>query len=332
MAMSDIARRHQLILQFLPRQPRQVTVTELQQKLENQGLSAGVRTLQRDLQKLSLDYPVIEMPGSGRGNEGAGWAMAKDSKPVIQNLDAASALSLVMARQYLQPLMPAALLEQLDPWVEAAEKTLDQFNGRGFKNWPSRVRAKPRGLQLQPAVICPDVLQIIQQALLEGRQIEAIYDGRKEQRIHPLGLIYRGPVTYLVCRYFDYEDIRLTALHRFSKAILLDAKIKAPAGFNLDDYLQQDFLLPGDTGKEISLKLRFTDHTGDHLKETPINGTQKITDEGDGVLVVTARVMETSELYWWVLGFGDSMEVLSPKPMREWFKLTAKTMGENYDR
>lgn len=40
-------------------------------------------------------------------------------------------------------------------------------------------------------------------------------------------------------------------------------------------------------------------------------------DLGDGVLTVAASVPETAQLTWWLLGFGENVEVLAPAELRE---------------
>lgn len=334
MTSSNIARRQQLILNNLShfQPPQRITVQDLQVRLENQGISASLRTLQRDLQQLSRDYPIVEVSGSGRGNAGSGWGMTAGSPAVIANLDVASALALIMARQYLQSLLPVALLDQLDPWTETARKTLSRYNQRHFKLWPTLITAKPRGLHLQPAPIQRDVLHNLQVALLENRQIEACYQGNPAQRIHPLGLINRGPVTYLVCRFFDYEDIRITAAHRFSEVQLINQKSIIPDNFDIGQYAREELLLPGDKSRKLTLTVKFSNYAGEHLKETPINDTQRIIHEKNDCLTAKFTIEESAEVFWWILGFGQDAEVISPARIRRKFAETARILNQTYSK
>jgi len=332
--MSDALLRQVLILQKLPRFPLKKTTRELQSYLQANGFGRlSLRTVQRDLQQLSLRFGLIEVPGSGRGNEGAGWAFAPDAKVLAGGLDSTAALALLFAERYLTGLMPQAMLEHLNPWLDEARRQLNAQTEGQHRGWASKVRFMPRGMPLTPATVAPGVLETLQQALLENRQIMATYRGKEEQRIHPLGLIHRGRITHLACTFFDYEDVRLTDVHRFESASLLDKTARSPAGFDIDEWLTSGVLdWPVGQEKTVVLKLRFSDHAGHHLLETPINASQQTEDCGEGCLHVSATVADTMELRWWLLGFGEQVEVISPKPLRQWFAGNAKSMNRLYSR
>lgn len=95
-------------------------------------------------------------------------------------------------------------------------------------------------------VIAEQVLEEIQTALLLDEQIAASYQGMSEMvlelRLHPLGLVTRGSVVYLVATANDYSDIRLYALHRFQNVIRTFEKIKPLKGFSLEQYIEEGAL------------------------------------------------------------------------------------------
>lgn len=70
----------------------------------------------------------------------------------------------------------------------------------------------------------------------------------------------------------------------------------------------------GDT--EISVELLFARETGVALEETPLSAGQKLARRDDGSIVVSARLKDTQVFRSWLLGFGDRVEVLSPKSLR----------------
>ena len=81
--------------------------------------------------------------------------------------------------------------------------------------------------------------------------------------------------------------------------------------------------------KKINIKLKFSRFAGSHLYETPLSDEQKISTSKDGFIIVKDRVID-DELRFWIRAFGDSVEVLQPKALREEFKTTAKRMVKNY--
>jgi len=44
-----------------------------------------------------------------------------------------------------------------------------------------------------------------------------------------------------------------------------------------------------------------------------------------------ATVKDTSQLRWWLLGFGDSVEVLKPEKLRKEFAQIAKNLDGMYN-
>ena len=99
--------------------------------------------------------------------------------------------------------------------------------------------------------------------------------------------------------------------------MLEDQPAIAPTGFDLDKQLAMGSLGFGQ-GQLIEVRLRFYEGSGEHLNETPLSRDQQIEEISDqkGVLIVTATVADTPQLKWWLLGFGDGVEVLFPESLR----------------
>jgi proteasome accessory factor B len=53
---------------------------------------------------------------------------------------------------------------------------------------------------------------------------------------------------------------------------------------------------------------------------------QKVTRNGDGSAIVEFRVDGLNEITWWILGYGDQVQVLAPKALRERVLEVAKNM------
>lgn len=76
--------------------------------------------------------------------------------------------------------------------------------------WIKKVKTVPAHLPLLPPLINEQILEEVQTALLFDEQITATYQGVSEKvlelRLHPLGLVTRGSVVYLVATANDYSD------------------------------------------------------------------------------------------------------------------------------
>jgi predicted DNA-binding transcriptional regulator YafY len=216
---------------------------------------------------------------------------------------------------------------------------LQQMEGGGLQSWPGKVCVVQRTQALQPPAIAPEVMTTVYEALFHDRQFLGEYRsrGEKEARefvVNPLGLIFSDPVIYLVATLWQYPDIRLFALHRFDTARLLMDGCRRPAGFDLDAYLKSGAVeFPvGDGEGKIKLVLRIASEVAHPLRESPLCADQKFGKEQDGFVRVSGTVADTQQLRWWLLGFGDKVEVLEPQALREEFARVARVLGGYYGR
>ena len=65
-------------------------------------------------------------------------------------------------------------------------------------------------------------------------------------------------------------------------------------------------------GEPVQLRAVFEAKAGEHLYECQLSTDQTITVQDDGRLLVEATVRNTSQLLWWLRGFGKAVEVLEP--------------------
>ena len=81
---------------------------------------------------------------------------------------------------------------------------------------------------------------------------------------------------------------------------------------------------------QIKLMAIFDSKTAFHLSETPLSNDQKLVKKWDGRIQVTATVKNTSQLRWWLLGFGKYVEVVKPKSLRDEFIETVNQLYNMY--
>ena len=58
---------------------------------------------------------------------------------------------------------------------------------------------------------------------------------------------------------------------------------------------------------------------------------QKASISKDGFIIIEDTVTDDMELRFWIRGFGDSVEVIKPKKLRDEFKTIAKRMNKLYE-
>jgi len=330
--MSDTLMRQWQMLRMIPRHPSKISTTEIMNSLNQEGFETTARTIQRDLIKLADIYP-LEID---QRDKPFGWSWSAEARLMdVPGMDSHMALAFWLAKEHLEPLLPRSTARQLQFHFKEAAKVLDSIQAnKGAPSWRNKVRVLHRGPKLQSPPIDPKVQNQVYDALLQSRCVAITYSPRgqnqiKEYEINPLGLVLKDGVFYLVCTMWDYQDIRLITLHRISKAEKLEKPATRPADFDLDTYIasgELDFSIGG----EIHLEARLSSSPAYHLTERPISNDQTITEQDDGEFLITATVVDTGELRWWLLGFGDQVEVLKPLALRREMKEIALSMAEQY--
>lgn len=288
----------------------------IREKLAREGINLSLRSVQRNLDRLSEHFPI-----TSDHNNPAGWKWANDCDLFdLPVMDVNTALVLQMVEHYLSPMVPKGCLDRLHPYMRRAENLLDEVGAQGVGGWSRRVvRIAPTHHLLAPD-IDSDVLDSVFQAVLEQRQLSIMYraigeEVEKERVVHPLGLAFAEGVIYLVGRTWDYEDIRHYALHRMVSGALLDVPARRDDDFDLSAYAAEGHFEIHADGEMVRLKLRVDNWLAHYLEESRLAPDQTIRPAGDRHQV-EATVCQTLQLKWWLLGLGSRVEVLEPKELR----------------
>lgn len=320
------------MLRAVPRYPQKVTAQALRQTLYDQGFDVTERTVQRDLTELSDVFPLI----ADEREKPFGWSWQKDARNFdLPGLTLQESLTFVLAEQHLSGLLPSSILEQLQHYFGAAHRRLDgEPQPHHCRSWLDKVRTVPPTQPLLQPDIDPRVHDVISEALLHEKQVLVSYRRRGselavEYRIHPLALVQRDTVIYLHVRIRDYPDTRILALHRIQSATLTDDRVDYPENYQVDETIKAGVWGFGN-GELAQVKLLFKKGCADHLHETRLSADQNISTRDDGCVEIVASLAITPQLTWWLLGFGDGVEVLAPKSLRNKFAAVAAGMARTY--
>lgn len=324
---NTLARQWEL-LKLLPTRGAGKTAKEIADALAEAGFAVSKRQVERDL----LDLQEVFGLQCNDASIPYGWRWG--AAPVeLPGVTLAEALSLQIVEETLKPLLPDSVLRTVQPRFEQAKAKLAALAEQNpAAAWADKVMSVPPTLPVLPPVVDEELLDLVQTALLNSEQIEAIYQGLSDEpkalRLHPLGLVVRGAVTYLVATAFDYADVRLYALHRFQSAGRTYESAKRPKSFKLAQYVDEGALQFG-KGQVLKLVARIDESLAKHLTETPLSANQKIKPIDSG-FELSASVVDSWQLDWWILSHGDAIEVVSPKVLRDRTVASLKTALAHY--
>jgi hypothetical protein len=315
------------MLQLIPRSPHYRATTTLQALLEERGFNVEMRTIQRDLEKMSAHFPLL----CNRDTRPFRWSFDPMFKSNLPALDTSSALTLVLAEEYLRGLLPQIAIDQLEGQFESARKYLDGLNGNRLAHWSEYVKAIPNGKALIPVPIEHNVWRLATDALLNHYALDVEYRSRsknelKRLTLHPLGIVARHSVSYLLATVNEYEDVRQFALHRILSIKASERLYRPKADFCLDQYISTGaFGYPVD-GQDVQLKARIRPEVAWLLSETPLSEVQFLSTDADrdGWYLLEAQVPNDQQTQWWIQGFGSAIQVISPLEWREFIRSQAK--------
>jgi predicted DNA-binding transcriptional regulator YafY len=319
--------RQWLILQMLPTRTRFSTNHILDRLVNAHGISTTLRTVQRDLNDLEDNFPII-----CDGEKEAGWSWSKDAPAFgIANLDPATVLTFKLAEQHLERLFPRGTLTALEPYFKAANDKIKKTEST-LSHWPDKIRVVSRNLSMIHPQVSDDILDKVYAAVLDGRRFSATYRAvggkTKEYDVNPLGMAFVEGLTYLVATLNEHDDPLLLLLHRILDVKPTDTPVTIPGGFNLDEYTNSELSFP--IGDDIKLKVFFNKKSDiERLRETQLSEDQKIT-ERDGGWLVQATVSDSYQLRWWLRGYGDRVEIVGPKSLRQEFVEMALGLAKRY--
>ncbi|HQP34472.1 MAG TPA: WYL domain-containing protein [Polyangiaceae bacterium] len=329
--LSETIVRYLRMLQMVP-QGRRIDAGTIERQLADEGIVIHRRSIQRDLELLSVAFPGLTCDNSTKPY---GWTWMS-SAPLMElpPMGLATAVTLELMRAYAAPVLPRATFKTLQPYFDRARASLQRSPNVRMARWPRKVKVLPRGLELLPPSVSDAVLEVVYAALLEERQFHMRYRKRgaahdTEYDVDPLGLVVRGGVLVLVCLLGGEDQVKQINLHRIKDAQLLDTRARIPTTFRLEAHLH-DGGVSFKLGKPIRLRMIVDRRAAITLHETPLDRTQQITEWDDDNDLVEVTVPDTLELRGWIASYGPLIEVLEPKALRDEMARAAHAMVARY--
>jgi predicted DNA-binding transcriptional regulator YafY len=246
-----------------------------------------------------------------------------------------------MLEKRLSDELPPSILECLAPMFEKAARRLDSMGAASSNpvlTWQKKVANISSNQYRIPAKHNATVQTEVLTALYNGNQLRLKYPDASKQRewnVHPLGVVLRGPVTYLVCYIGDSSKEYMLPLHRIRAAAELTTDRANVRGFSLARFVEKgraDFVISDVvSGQDIQLVADFDKELSQSLKETPLTKDQTLTPIDEASARLTARVRDTLQLRWWLLGYGSRVTVLMPKELQKWIADEHRKSVKLYD-
>ncbi|PJK11045.1 transcriptional factor [Lysobacteraceae bacterium NML08-0793] len=295
-----------------------ITAPQLHHYLVGEGYCVSIRTIERDLEKLSARFPLVCDDSSKPYH----WSWSRYAEPLaIPGMSIRQAVVLLTAQTHLQALLPANLHDALTPLFAQASTTLRQRSQPGKTHWPGKVVQVSASQPLIAPEISQEVLLATHTALYEGQQLQIQYlrrgaEAARCHQVHPARLIQRGAVLYLAARIDGKPMLTLFALHRIQAAEILPRPATNATEAQLRD-IMEEVSAGFSKGEPIELRLHMRRELAIHIEEAPLSYDQQSSPVDENWTEIIATVTNSAQLRWWLMGFGAGVKVKAPQHLAE---------------
>jgi predicted DNA-binding transcriptional regulator YafY len=140
-------------------------------------------------------------------------------------------------------------------------------------------------------------------------------DTEKTYGADPLHFFERDGGLYLYVRKAKEGHIRTLAVERIEEVKPTEESFDYPADFDPEAFMEQAFNLVHDD--PVDARIRFAADQAKYIRERRWAKTQKVTEKRDGSVVLDIETSGLQEVKRWVLSFGASATVISPRKLRD---------------
>lgn len=249
------------------------------------------------------------------------------------NLSLEEALAIVLMADRLGRLERESILE---PVVTAAEKI-----AAGLPTaMQERLQEVADAIDVDPGPRNPladhhDAYRTLLRASVDRQTVRLRYDCRTEfqqieTELDPYSLLHRERSWYAIGHSSRHNEVRTFNVGRVIEAEPLGRSFERPKSFTLTGHLGNAWRMIPEEGPDEEVHLRFAPFLAGNVAEVLWHPKQRCQYAPDGWLDFYVRVSGLREIVWWVLGYGDQVEVVRPERLRRMVGRRLRAAAERY--
>ena len=175
--------------------------------------------------------------------------------------------------------------------------------------------------ELTEAVCKRQICRMAYKSFYEGKPINVT--------IHPLKLVFMGRAWYMIAYSTADKDLRTFKLARIIKFTVTKKQFLYPDDVDLNEYFGKAWAMIPE-GKMYNVHLHFEPKVAGNVAEVHWHASQRVEFNSDNSAEVYFKVDGLGEITWWILGYGDQVEVISPVALRKRVSTKAKATLKKY--
>ncbi|WP_250493790.1 WYL domain-containing protein [Caballeronia sp. GAWG1-1] len=331
-----------------------MTTQDIRKRLAERGHIKEAKYVLRQMRQLEAAQKVISTEEEGK--RPIFWKRA--ISPVgghksADHMSASEAVTFSLIERITKEKLPKAILGDVEGLFQSAKQRLKvSHDGRQMhKRWLDKIDTVDALFPLLRPDLDADVFNTIKDATFHERVLRVRYQsaGNKRdnvkarwRRVAPLALVESAGLMYVVAQEMDFppnpEKGKFEWLRpplRLDRIVQVEETKESftyPADFSLEQYIKTDkafqFMVKGEP---FRIRLAFSEHAGDHLLESHVSADQSPPEYDERErLVISATVVDSLKLGWWLRSFGPAVEILEPQWLREKVADDARKAAQQY--
>ncbi|GAG41318.1 unnamed protein product [marine sediment metagenome] len=175
--------------------------------------------------------------------------------------------------------------------------------------------------ELAEAIANRNVSRIVYDSFHEKKQITT--------NVHPYRMAFVRRGWYLIAHSVMHEQTRTFKLARIRDLKVTKRHFTASEDVDPESYFGDAWgMIP--EGKRYNVHLWFSPRVAGNVAEVGWHHTQEIEFNDDGSIDFRVRVDGLGEIIWWILGYGDEVEVIAPAALRRKVAAVAESVAAKY--
>lgn len=321
----SVAERQLYILSLLSQYSIGYTADEIVEKLKKWGVELTKRTIQRDIDELSMNYAIEEEERSGKT-----YYMARKFSMENVDLTTVDLMSITFMQQLVAQYEHTTMGKTAASILKKLMSNTGNLNKKHFESLSHMIQIRDKN-EWKNQDVDANTERMISAAIEKQAKVRIQYyswnsDEMTTRVIHPYSFVFLDQYLNVEGYCELRQAIRTFRLSRIQQIEVLKEHFDIPEGYERKE--DGKFIyITGD--KPELLKLQFNAETGRYIREYQSHRADRFMDNDEGVLF-EKKIAITEEVRRWILQFGAGVRVLKPDWLAENMWQEAEAMTHLY--
>ena len=133
---------------------------------------------------------------------------------------------------------------------------------------------------------------------------------------YPYHLMYNNYAWHVLGKKESCKEFCVLKLNHIIELHILDKYFIEDEKFDLSEHIGRAWSMVPE-GRLYNVRLQFLPEVAHNVADVQWHSTQVVTFQDDGSIIMEFRVDGLNEITWWIMSYGDQVQVLAPAALRQ---------------